>query len=106
MDKNLKENCIAFYLTHNVGKSLIAERVSQTLRFKINKCMAATPKNVYIYELQEINTRYHNTFQFPIKIKTRAKTELRQSKILKRQLKLMKIFMEKHLLELKNRPKI
>ena len=55
MGKNLKENGTELYLTHNVGKSVIAERFSQTLKNKINKYMTATAKDVYIDELQEIN---------------------------------------------------
>ena len=51
MDKNLKENDIELYLTHNVDKSVISERFSRTLRNKINKYMTDTAKNVYIDEI-------------------------------------------------------
>ena len=51
MDKNLKENDIELYLTHNVDKSVISERFSRTSRNKINKYMTATAKNVYIDEI-------------------------------------------------------
>ena len=57
MDKNLKGNGIEIYLTHNVGKSVITGRFSRTWKYKINKYVAATAKNVYIDELQEINTK-------------------------------------------------
>ena len=36
MNKNLKRNDIELYLTHNVGKLVIAERFSRTLKDKIN----------------------------------------------------------------------
>ena len=54
MDKNLKENGTELYLTHNVGKSVIAERFSRTLKNEINKYMTATAKDVYIGEHQKI----------------------------------------------------
>ena len=69
MDKNLKENDTELYLTHNVGKSVIAERFSRTLKNKINKYMMDTAKDLYIDELEEINRKYNNTFYFPIKMK-------------------------------------
>ena len=69
MDKNLKENGTELYLTHNVGKSVIAERFSRTLKTKISKYMTTTAKNVYIDKLQEINKKLSNTFYFPIKMK-------------------------------------
>ena len=57
MDKNLKENSTELYLTYNVGKPVIAEKFSRTLKNKINKYMRATAKDVYIGELQEINRK-------------------------------------------------
>ena len=57
MDKNLKENGTELYLRHNVGKSVIAERFSRTLKNKIKKYMTATTKDVYIDELQQINRK-------------------------------------------------
>ena len=47
MDKNLKGNGTELYLTHNVGKPVIAERFSRTLKNKINKYMTATAR-IYI----------------------------------------------------------
>ena len=57
MDKNLKENSTELYLKHDVGKSVIAERFSRTLKNKINKYMTATAKDVYIDGLQEVNRK-------------------------------------------------
>ena len=57
MGKNLNENGTELYLTHNVGKSVIAEGFSRTLKNKINKYMTATAKYVYIDELEEINRK-------------------------------------------------
>ena len=57
MDKNVKENGTELYLRHNVGKSVIAERFSRTLKNKIEKYMTATTKDVYIDELQQINRK-------------------------------------------------
>ena len=56
LDKNLKENSIELYLTYNVAKSAIAERFIQTLKNKVDQYIAAT-ENVYINELQEINSK-------------------------------------------------
>ena len=57
VNKNLTGNGIELYLTHNVSKSVIAERFSRTLKDKINKYMVAKAKNVYTDELQEKNTK-------------------------------------------------
>ena len=42
------------YLTHNDGKSVVAERFFKTLKSKIYKYMTSISKNVYIDKLDDI----------------------------------------------------
>ena len=42
------------YLTHNEGKSVVAERIMRTLKKKIHKYMSSMSKNVYIDKLDDI----------------------------------------------------
>ena len=57
------------YLTHNQGKSVIAERFIRTLKNKIYKYMTSVSKNVYIGKLDDIVNNYNKTYQRTIKIK-------------------------------------
>ena len=50
----LKINNIEMYLTHNEGKSVVAERFIKTLKNKIFKHMTAISKNVYFDVLDDI----------------------------------------------------
>ena len=42
------------YLTHNEGKSVVAERLIKTLKNKVYKHMTSFSKNVYIDKLDDI----------------------------------------------------
>ena len=57
------------YLTHNEGKSVVAERFIWTLKNKIYKHMTAVSKNVY-YVLDDIVDEYNNTCHNTIKTKS------------------------------------
>ena len=57
------------YLTHNQGKSVIAERFIRTLKNKIYKYMTSVSKNVYIDKLDDIVNKINNTYHSTIKMK-------------------------------------
>ena len=67
--KWLQDNDIAMYLTHNEGKSVVAEKFIRTLKNKIYKCMTSIPKNVYVDKLDDIVNEYNNTYHRTIKMK-------------------------------------
>ena len=67
--KWLKDNNIEMYLTHNEGKSVVAERFIRTLKTKIYKYMTSVSKNVYIDKLDDIMDEYNNTYHRTIKMK-------------------------------------
>ena len=67
--KCLKDNDIEMYLTHNEGKSVVAERFIRTLKSKIYKYMTAASKNVYFDKLDDIINQYNNAYHRTIKIK-------------------------------------
>ena len=43
--------------THNIGKSVLAERFIRTLKNKIYKNMTSVSKNVYIEKLDDISNK-------------------------------------------------
>ena len=47
---------------HNEGKSVVAERFIRTLKSKIYKCMTSISKNVSIDKLDDIVSKYNNTY--------------------------------------------
>ena len=49
------------YLTHNEGKSVVAERFIRTLKNKIFKHMTAISKNVYFNGLDDTVKNCNNT---------------------------------------------
>ena len=57
------------YLTHNVGKSVVAERFIRTLKTKIYKYMTSISKNVYIHKLDDTANEYNNTYHRTSKMK-------------------------------------
>ena len=67
--KWLKDNDIEMYLTHNEGKSIVAERFIRTLKTKIYKYMTSISKNVYIDKLDHIVNEYNNTYHRTSKMK-------------------------------------
>ena len=73
--KWLKDNNIEMYLTHNEGKSVVAERFIRTLKNKIYKHMTAISKNIYFDVLNDIldelnNTTHRTTKMKPIDVKS------------------------------------
>ena len=54
MKTRLEKNDIEMYLTHNAGKSDVAERFIRTLKNEIYKYMASISKNVYIDKLYDL----------------------------------------------------
>ena len=68
--KWLQDNDIVMYLTHNEGKSVVAERFIRTLKSKIYKHMTSISKNVYIDKLDDIVNEYNNAYHSTIKIKS------------------------------------
>ena len=65
----LKDNDIEMYLTHNKGKSNLAERFVRFLKTKIYKYMTSISQNVYIDKLDDIVNEYNNKYQKTIKMK-------------------------------------
>ena len=64
--KWLRDNNIVMYLTHNEGKSVVAERFIRTLESKVYKYMTSISKNVYINVLDDIVNEYNNTYHTTI----------------------------------------
>ena len=67
--KWLKDNDIKICLTHNEGKSVVAERFIRTLKNKIDKHMTAISKLVSIDKLDDIVNEYNNSYHRTIKMK-------------------------------------
>ena len=65
----LKINNIDMYSTYNEGKPAVAERFIRILKNKIFKHMTAISTNVYFDVLDDIVSKYNNTFYTTIKIK-------------------------------------
>ena len=65
----LEKNDIEMCLTHNEGKSVLAERFIRTLKNKIYKYMASISKNMYIDKLDGTVNKYYNTDHITIKMK-------------------------------------
>ena len=57
------------YSMNNEGKSVIAERFIRTLKNKIYKYMTSISKNLNISELDDIVSKYNNTYHSIIKVK-------------------------------------
>ena len=60
---------IEMYLTHNEGKSVVAEKYIRTSKTKIYKYMTSISKNMYIDKLDDIFDEYNNTHHWAIKAK-------------------------------------
>ena len=65
----LEKQDIEMYSTHNVGKSVVAERFIRTLRNKIYKHMTSISKNLHIDKLDDIVNEYNNTYHRTITMK-------------------------------------
>ena len=57
------------YSTYNEGKSVDAERFIRILKNKIGKCITSISKNMCIDKLDDIVTKYNNTYHSTIKMK-------------------------------------
>ena len=58
----LHDNCIDMYLTHNEGKSSVADRFIRTWMNEFYKYMRSISKNVYIDKLDDIVNECNNTY--------------------------------------------
>ena len=65
----LQDNILEMYLTHNEGKSVVAERFIRTLKNKIYEYMTSISKNGYIDKLDDIVNKYNNKYHRTIKVK-------------------------------------
>ena len=75
MKSSLEKNDIEMYPTHNLGKSVVAERFIRTLKNKIYKYMTSVSKNVCIDKFDEkvkkYNNKYHSTIKMtPVDVKS------------------------------------
>ena len=58
--KQLEDNDIEMYSTHNEGTFFVAEKFIRTLKNKIYKLMTAVSKNVHFHKLDGVsNNKYH-----------------------------------------------
>ena len=57
------------YSTHNVGKSVVAEKFIRTLKNKIYKHMTTMSKNLCFNVLHDIVDEYNNTYHRTVKRK-------------------------------------
>ena len=65
----LEKNDIEMCLTHNEGKSVVAERFIRTLKNKIYKYMTSISENIYVDKLDYIVNKYNNKYHSTIKMK-------------------------------------
>ena len=65
----LQDSYIETYLTHNEGMSVVVERFIRTLNNKSYKYMTSISRNVYIDKLDDIGSKYNNTYHCTIKMK-------------------------------------
>ena len=56
-------------LTHNEGKSIVAERFIRIVKNEIFKYITSISKNVYIDKLEYIVNKYNNAYHTTIKMK-------------------------------------
>ena len=68
MKSFLQNNNIEMYLTHNEGKSVIAEIFIKTFKNKIYKYMTSISRNVHINKLEDIFNKYNNTNHKTVKM--------------------------------------
>ena len=69
MKLSLGKNDIEIYSTHNECKSVVAERFIKTLKNKIYKYITAISKYIYIDKLDDIVSKYNNTYHNTTKMK-------------------------------------
>ena len=66
MKKWLDDNDILPHLTHNEGKSIVAERFIKTLKAKICKKLTANDSKSYLGYLNKLADEYNNSYHHPI----------------------------------------
>ena len=64
----LQNNNIEMYLTHNEGKSVIAEIFIKTFKNEIYKYMTSISRNVHINKLDDIFNKYNNANHKTVKM--------------------------------------
>ena len=70
MKKWLDDNDILPHLTHNEGKSIVAERFIKTLKAKICKKLTANDSKSYLGYLNKLADEYNNSYYRSIGKKT------------------------------------
>ena len=66
MQELLDNDNLLMYLTHNEGKSVIAERFIKTLKVKIYKQMTANNSKSYFAYLNKLEDQYNFTYHHAI----------------------------------------
>ena len=69
MKSFLQNNDIEIYLTHNEGKSVVAESFIRTLKNKTYKYMTSISKNMHTNKLDDTVNKYNNTHHKTTKMK-------------------------------------
>ena len=69
MKSLVEKNDIEMCLTHNEGKSVVAERFIRTLKNNIYKYMTSISENICIDKLDYIVNKYNNKYHITIKMK-------------------------------------
>ena len=64
-----RKNGIKIYSTHNKGKSVVAGIFIRTVKNKIYKYITSVSKSLYINKLDDIVTKYNNTYHSTMKMK-------------------------------------
>ena len=62
MQKWLDDNYLLMYLTHNEGKSIVAERFIRILKVKIHTKITANDSRSYLGYLNKSLDEYNNTY--------------------------------------------
>ena len=65
----LRDYDIEIYLTHDEGKSVVAEIFVGALKNEIYKYMTSVSKNVYKDKVDDVVNKYNNTYHSTIKMK-------------------------------------
>ena len=66
----LEKNDIEMYLTHNKGKSVVAEIFIRIVKNTIYRYMSSISKNLFIDKVDNIVNKYNNTYHSAIKMKS------------------------------------
>ena len=66
----LQDDNIKTYSAHNEGKSVVFERFYRTLKNRIYKYVSSVSKYAYIDKLDNVVSKYNNTYHCTIKVKS------------------------------------